>query len=503
MRSHAARHGVPAVAIIFSTLFSTLLLLSLVTLPGYATSSTTITVNSTQVPRVVQDGKITLDEAILLANGDPFLWNSLDPNERAQVTCDPAPCTPGASSADTIRFDPGVFPVAAPAFITVTSALPALTGGFDVIDGTDAGVILDGLNSDLDTPGLEIRSDGNTIRALQIVRFYGPGILIRGNNNRVTGNLIGLTSAGLPGYGNAESGVRIEAGSEGNWIGGVGDQARNVISGNGYGILIAGANANVIAGNYIGTNRDGTGSLGNQQAGIWIGGNAHDNRIGGTGGARNLIFGNRGAGIFVTGNSTRYNTLARNLTDDNGSLGIDLAPVGPTANDPDDIDLGPNDLLNYPEFRLATMAQIRGSACLGCIVELYKASQEGGYGQGLFFVTSTTADVHGVFTFTNPGLAYGTWATATATDNLGNTSEFAANVQVGGPRACSQPWSDFPDFDGSGRIGIEDVMRVTARWQAAWPDPPYLDDYDLNQDHLINASDIQAVLNHWREECVF
>ena len=566
MRRHAARHGVPLLAATISTL---VFLTILITAPGYATSSTTITVNSRADPGSIGDSTLTLREAIRLANGT-LSWSALEPAEQALVTCSPPPCTPGAASTDTIRFDPMVFPVDAPAWITLTTALPPLNGGGDTLDGSGAGVILDGLLAGPDVSGLEIRSgsNGNTIRSLQIVRFSGYGILIRGNTNRIEGNLVGLTRANLPEYGNIEAGIRIEAGARDNIVGGTSAEARNVISGNGrspggaspaagHGLWVSGASDNLIIGNIIGMNRDQTGNLGNLRAGVLVDGGAQRNQIGGSSagegnlivgnnasgveiagngtsgqmvrgntisgngsdglrlksgaqqntiggnvaGARNVITGNAGAGIFVRDSTTVYNTLSRNLSYGNVGLGIDLAPFGVTLNDPEDLDAGPNDLLNFPDFfPTATQDQVQGSACSGCVIELYKASGPGN-GQGLFFVTATNADVRGVFTFTHPGLAYGTWASATATDHNGNTSEFATNVQVGGNRTCSQPFSQFPDFTGEGNIDVQDVLFVTARWQARWPDPPYLDDFDLDGDGVITIKDIQEVAKHWTEVC--
>jgi len=566
MQRHAARHGVPLHAAIISTL---VFLTCLSTAPGYATSSTTMTVNSRADPGSVGDMMLTLREALRLANGT-LSWSALEPAEQAQVTCSAPPCTPGAASTDTIRFDPMVFPVDAPAWITLTTALPPLSGGGDMLDASGAGVILDGLLAGPDVSGLVISSgsNGNTIRGLQIVRFSGYGILVRGNTNRIEGNLVGLTWANVPEYGNIEAGIRIEAGAQGNVVGGTSAETRNVISGNGrspggsspaagHGLWISGASDNQIIGNYIGMNRDQTGSLGNLRAGILVDAGSQRNQIGGSNagegnlivgnnasgieiagegtagqivqgntisgngsdglrlksgaqqntiggnatGARNVITGNAGAGLFVRDSTTIYNLLARNLSYGNVGLGIDLAPFGVTLNDPEDLDTGPNELLNFPDFfSPATQAQIQGSACSGCVIELYKASGPGN-GQGLFFVTATNADVRGVFTFTQPGLAYGTWVSATATDSHGNTSEFATNIQVGGHRTCSQPFPQFPDFTGEGNIDARDLLFVTARWQARQPDPPYLDDFDLDGDGVISIKDIQAVAKHWAEVC--
>ena len=50
----------------------------------------------------------------------------------------------GASSGDTILFDPGVFPPTSPTTISLLSSLPSIEMGDLTIDGSDAGVIIDG-----------------------------------------------------------------------------------------------------------------------------------------------------------------------------------------------------------------------------------------------------------------------------------------------------------------------------------------------------------------------
>jgi hypothetical protein len=79
----------------------------------------------------------------------------------------------------------------------------------------------------------------------------------------------------------------------------------------------------------------------------------------------------------------------------------------------------------------ATPQEVRGQACAGCTVEVFKAY--GGanvYGQGELFVGSAVATPEGVFTLVPTGLASGDIVTATATDGIGNTSEFALDQRV-------------------------------------------------------------------------
>ena len=120
--------------------------------------------------------------------------------------------------------------------------------------------------------------------------------------NPVEGNFIGTDSAGMTARGNG-SGVKIEDGASDNTIGGTNAAARNLISGNGIGVWITGANANVVEGNYVGTDVAGTGHLANVVAGVSVWGSASGNTIGGTAAsARNVISGNLpGEGVDFSG----------------------------------------------------------------------------------------------------------------------------------------------------------------------------------------------------------
>ena len=149
-------------------------------------------------------------------------------------------------------------------------------------------------------------------------------------------------------------GVLIE-GAASNTIGGTESEARNVISGNGTGISIVGAevpsetSSNSVIGNYVGTAADGTGELGNTESGIAIE-FASSNLIGGNeDGQPNLIAFNGGHGVLVlsgTGALTGVgNSILSNPIFSNGGLGIHLTKDpeddGVTFNDDQDPDQGP------------------------------------------------------------------------------------------------------------------------------------------------------------------
>ncbi len=160
------------------------------------------------------------------------------------------------------------------------------------------------------------------------------GVGIRGadtDHNIVTGNYIGTDATGYLNLGNSWYGVGIQHGVQGSVIGGTATGERNVISGNwlvGIDINGSGTISNVVIGNFIGTDVTGSAALGNRKAGIGIsdwGGCAQQNRIGGTTvEERNIISGNRGDGVAITGGDTINNTVSGNYigTDATGSLSL-------------------------------------------------------------------------------------------------------------------------------------------------------------------------------------
>ena len=102
-------------------------------------------------------------------------------------------------------------------------------------------------------------------------------------NNVVQGNFIGTAASGTSGLGNGRTGIGV-SGAPGNTIGGTTAGAGNLISANGvYGIylLTSGATGNLIQGNKIGTDVNGTSTLGNAYDGIYVE-RAPTNTIGGS-----------------------------------------------------------------------------------------------------------------------------------------------------------------------------------------------------------------------------
>jgi CSLREA domain-containing protein/uncharacterized repeat protein (TIGR01451 family) len=166
----------------------------------------------------------------------------------------------------------------------------------------------------------------------------GAGNLISGNNDIglyfascafevVHNNKIGTTADGTAALGNGSHGIYLPSRCA---IGGSAAGEGNLVSGNpGYGIFIRGS-ANLVQGNFIGTNITGTASVGNGLGGVYIS-NSNSNLIGGNvAGAGNLISGNTGVGITIDANGSnneiRGNKIGTNL-DGTAALGNTLQGV--------------------------------------------------------------------------------------------------------------------------------------------------------------------------------
>jgi hypothetical protein len=151
----------------------------------------------------------------------------------------------------------------------------------------------------------------------------GAGVYLTsiGNKNLIAYNLIGTDLTGSVAVPNGGDGIDV-LGSN-NTIGANAPAGgfSNLISGNGdYGIELDGS-SNVAAGNWIGTDSTGTAKLGNASDGVLVQGGK--NTIGGNapaGGFSNLISGNGGYGIEITGSSATNNSVNGNWigTDNTG-----------------------------------------------------------------------------------------------------------------------------------------------------------------------------------------
>jgi len=305
---------------------------------------------------------------------------------------------------------------------------------------------------------------------------------------------VGTRTEPAPAPGTAEGnnlfGIEISGGNS-NTVGGTSAGARNVVGFNGEGIEIDnGAQQNIIEGNFVGVGADGTTPTGNLLHGIALRSSngfgpplgpaqpnepgVSQNSIGGTTtGAGNLVEFNGTSGIAVFGNPVSAsgqpnveNAILGNSIFQNGRsyltassaptplIGIDLTngflfprDDGVTPNDSQGHG-APNDPNNFENFPVLTSAITIGGITniTGTLtsapnttfrVEFFASSVDslGLPAEGQQFLGFVNATTNGAgsasLSFTlNSVLPGGRLITSTATDPLGNTSEFSASVQV-------------------------------------------------------------------------
>ena len=197
----------------------------------------------------------------------------------------------------------------------------------NVVEGDRIGTDISGLNPLPNGTGvvIEAGATGNTIGGSAagvrnvISGNSSHGVLIQGSGtsfNVVAGDFIGTDAAGAHPLSNGGDGVMIQQGAAGNTVGGTTAGARNVLSGNlvcGVYLLGAGTSANVVEGNYIGTDSRGLRPVGNLINGVDIVSGATGNLIGGTtAAAGNLVSGNQNNGVVLAFAGTSSNGVEGN-----------------------------------------------------------------------------------------------------------------------------------------------------------------------------------------------
>src|SRR5262245_60620200 len=182
---------------------------------------------------------------------------------------------------------------------------------------------LNGAGAGVMSIGLNIVANNTSVRSLIVNRFAGYGITFDSfGSNTVQGCYIGTDATGTTAQPNGVGGIRINVANI--TIGGTSAADRNVISGNtGNGIDVISAGTTIQA-NFIGTNVSGTAAVPNTGNGIKVD-NTNNCTIGGTAaGAGNVISGNAGNGIDISGAGATGNTVQGNFigTDINGSAKV-------------------------------------------------------------------------------------------------------------------------------------------------------------------------------------
>jgi hypothetical protein len=280
--------------------------------------------------------------------------------------------------------------------------------------------------------GIEI-SDAGTIDNVIVGNYIGTdasGTKITDSNGKHLGN-------GYNGNSDATDGLEINLGASDNTVGGTAAGAGNVISGNapgGVSLLNSGTVGNVVEGNKIGTDVNGSLALGNATYGVQVAGGASGNIIGGgSAEAGNLIADNGWPGVLVLDNNSIRNQITANQIFANAGPAIGLGGARVTQNAPAPRQ-GPNQLQNFPILLTAAGGQLEGvlqgsSPDTTFRIDVYASGSygPGGAGEAEVYLGSmqVTTDSQGRVIFSipfspPPGLPI---VTATATDPQGNTSE--------------------------------------------------------------------------------
>ena len=342
--------------------------------------------------------------------------------------------------------------------VAIVSTTPGDSDGNAVIGnwiGTDAA----------GTPGLGNGGDGvvfsgatdGSIRLNVVSANQGNGIVLnnRASGNRLVGNVVGLTPDGSAPLGNRLDGVLVD-GAPDNAIGG-GSGAGNRISGNGgHGIEARKGSAGLtIQGNWIGVDPTGMVRQGNRGDGVRLA--SGDATVGGADPLDgNAIAyngqGTAGAGVQVVG-VVHHVAILSNRIYGNAGLGINLGngptpPNTPPAVPPTNA-TAPNDGINAPVLQAAfgdggtvtASGSLWGMANRSYVVQFFWTAQPdpSGYGEGERFlgqsVVKTDAAGRATFSLPTSGDPAGGYLTATATDEFGDTSEFAQTILL-------RPWTD-------------------------------------------------------------
>ncbi len=311
--------------------------------------------------------------------------------------------------------------------------------GTVALENTAYGIEISGVSSDTLVGGW---SGSTPPGAPNIISGNQAGILITGNaatptataGIMVQSNRIGMSADGLA-MGNTIGGIFVD-GVSGFTIGG------------GPSPLIDANATNVIA--YNGTSAS--------QPAIRV---AHSTSSLISG---NIIAANRARGVHIFDANSNGIQISQNQMYSNGLLGIDLQSLGQlasgvTPNDVGDGDTGANLLQNFPDLTSATGTvagtSVNGSLktticsappCPTFLIEFFVSldvnADPSGFGEGEFYLgaTSIQANAVGVSPISVPSLPSVTpfittsgrpvVITATATDSLGNTSEFSNWVPV-------------------------------------------------------------------------
>jgi hypothetical protein len=293
------------------------------------------------------------------------------------------------------------------------------------------------------------------------------------SGNIVQGNLIGTDAAGTGALGNSSRGISID-GAPNTTVGGPLAGDRNVVSATiaGPGIVLfnSGADANLIRGNYVGTDITGAGNLGNNGPGVLLA-SGLNNIVSGNDADRtapNLIMFNTADGIRVTGGTVHK--LRINRFEANGGLGI--------ADNSESLPSAPVLTAASLNAGVVTVAgSLNGAPSSASTIDLYASNvcDPSGFGEGSqwfgAFVATTNVDGNASFNvgFGGNVVSAGQVVTALATTgdlvtpltSNGSTSEFS------GCQMAVPPGFAFSAPSAGGNGHVYEYVPTPGTWTAA------------------------------------
>jgi hypothetical protein len=168
--------------------------------------------------------------------------------------------------------------------------------------------------------GLVLAGGSSTVKGLVINRFGGTGILVTKGGNTIKGCYVGTDINGSYAAGNRNKGIILQSSNNTiGGTGGSDRVVVSGNSGAGIQLYTSAATGNKILGTYIGVDRNGTKAIPNTGSGIAVY-QASSNTIGGTsGGSKNVISGNGQNGVVINGSGAKYNKLLGNFIGTNAA----------------------------------------------------------------------------------------------------------------------------------------------------------------------------------------
>jgi parallel beta-helix repeat protein len=280
--------------------------------------------------------------------------------------------------------------------VVVGNRLGTDASGTQAIPNDESGIFIVYEGSSFNRIGGTAPGDGNLISGNTAgISIYGSG----SGGILILGNTIGTDPGGDQPVPN-RTGVVVGVGADHTFVGGTTAPERNLISGNaGHGIDVC-SDYSYVGGNYIGTDASGETALGNGGSGVSVKGAEHSFIQG------NRVAYNLSPGFWVYAGVS--NTIRRNAIYSHPGRGIWLDEEG-------------NNLLPAPIIASVALTSVSGTTCSGCTVEVFSDAED----EGRVYEGSTVADSTGYWLLNTDHYLSGPHATATATDQNGNTSEFS------------------------------------------------------------------------------